>query len=65
MDFHSRHSRELVRCLTRGRHVGWSDFEMTSHHACAIALAMIIIATSNYWYFSFDSSLAVGGSRSI
>jgi hypothetical protein len=27
--------------------------------------AMITIATSNYWYFSFDSSLAVGGSRSI
>jgi hypothetical protein len=26
--------------------------------------AMIAIATS-YWYFSFDSSLAVGGSRSI
>jgi len=26
---------------------------------------MITIATSNYWYFSFDSSLAVGGSRSI
>jgi hypothetical protein len=27
--------------------------------------AMINLATSNYWYFSFDSSLAVGGSRSI
>jgi hypothetical protein len=26
---------------------------------------MTTIATSNYWYFSFDSSLAVGGSRSI
>jgi len=26
---------------------------------------MITIATSNYWYFSFGSSLAVGGSRSI
>jgi len=26
---------------------------------------MINIATSNYWYFSFDSSLAVGGSRAI
>jgi hypothetical protein len=26
---------------------------------------MINIAASNYWYFSFDSSLAVGGSRSI
>jgi len=26
---------------------------------------MITIATSNYWYFSFDGSLAVGGSRSI
>jgi hypothetical protein len=43
----------------------WSDFEMTSNNACAIALAMITIATSNCWYFSFDSSLAVGGSRSI
>jgi hypothetical protein len=28
-------------------------------------LAMITVATSYYWYFSFDSSLAVGGSRSI
>jgi hypothetical protein len=27
--------------------------------------AMITIATSYFWYFSFDSSLAVGGSRSI
>jgi hypothetical protein len=27
--------------------------------------AMITVAASNYWYFSFDSSLAVGGSRSI
>jgi hypothetical protein len=27
--------------------------------------AMITIAASNFWYFSFDSSLAVGGSRSI
>jgi len=27
--------------------------------------AMIMIAASNYWYFSFDSSLAVGGSRAI
>jgi len=26
---------------------------------------MINVAASNYWYFSFDSSLAVGGSRSI
>jgi len=26
---------------------------------------MITIAASNYWYFSFDSSLAVGGSRAI
>jgi hypothetical protein len=27
--------------------------------------AMITIATSYVWYFSYDSSLAVGGSRSI
>jgi hypothetical protein len=26
---------------------------------------MITIATSYFWYFSFDSSLAAGGSRSI
>jgi len=26
---------------------------------------MIIIATGYFWYFSNDSSLAVGGSRSI
>jgi hypothetical protein len=42
-----------------------NDFEMTSHNACAIAPGMITIATSYLWYFSFDSSLAVGGSRSI
>jgi len=27
--------------------------------------AMINFATSYFWYFSYDSSLAVGGSRSI
>jgi len=26
---------------------------------------MISFATSYFWYFSYDSSLAVGGSRSI
>jgi hypothetical protein len=26
---------------------------------------MITVATSYFWYFSYDSSLAVGGSRSI
>jgi len=26
---------------------------------------MITITTSNFWYFSYDSLLAVGGSRSI
>jgi len=26
---------------------------------------MITTATSYFWYFSYDSSLAVGGSRSI
>jgi hypothetical protein len=38
---------------------------MTSHNGCAIEPPMITIATSYFWYFSFDSSLAVGGSRSI
>ena len=42
-----------------------SDYEMTTQDAWAIEPAMINLATSNYWYFSFDSSLAVGGSRSI
>jgi hypothetical protein len=27
--------------------------------------AMITFATSYFWYFSYDSSLAVGGSRAI
>jgi hypothetical protein len=27
--------------------------------------AMITVATSYFWYFSYDSSLAAGGSRSI
>jgi hypothetical protein len=38
---------------------------MTSRNPCAIDRAMINLATSNYWYFSFESSLAAGGSRSI
>jgi hypothetical protein len=38
---------------------------MTRPNACAIDPGMIMIAASNYWYFSYDSSLAVGGSRSI
>jgi RsiW-degrading membrane proteinase PrsW (M82 family) len=38
---------------------------MTRPNSCAIDPAMINVAASNYWYFSFDSSLAVGGSRSI
>jgi hypothetical protein len=38
---------------------------MTRKNACAIDRAMITVATSYYWYFSFDSSLAAGGSRSI
>ena len=31
----------------------------------AIEPAMITVATSYFWYFSYDSSLAAGGSRSI
>jgi hypothetical protein len=27
--------------------------------------SMITVATSYFWYFSYDSSLAAGGSRSI
>jgi hypothetical protein len=38
---------------------------MTSDNGCAIDRAMIAVATSNYWYFSFFGSLAAGGSRSI
>jgi hypothetical protein len=38
---------------------------MTTQNRQAIAPAMINAATSFYWYFSYDSSLAAGGSRSI
>ena len=38
---------------------------MTRPNGWAIEPAMIMIAANNYWYFSYDSSLAVGGSRSI
>jgi hypothetical protein len=34
---------------------------MTTTNAWVIEPAMINVAASNYWYFSFDSSLAVGG----
>jgi hypothetical protein len=38
---------------------------MTRQNPWAIDRAMITVATSNYWYFSFFGSLAAGGSRSI
>jgi hypothetical protein len=38
---------------------------VTRPAGCAIERAMIMIVASNFWYFSYDSSLAVGGSRSI
>lgn len=38
---------------------------VTSRRGYAIEPAMITFAASNFWYFSYDSSLAVGGSRSI
>jgi hypothetical protein len=38
---------------------------MTRPDGCAIEPAMIIIAANSFWYFSYDSSLAVEGSRSI
>jgi hypothetical protein len=42
-----------------------ADEGVTSLNRRVIYPAMIMIAASNYWYFSYDSSLAVGGSRSI
>jgi hypothetical protein len=41
------------------------DYGVTSPDRCAIEPAMIMIAANSYWYFSYDSSLAVGGSCSI
>jgi hypothetical protein len=38
---------------------------MTSQNRQAIGPAMINVATSYFWYFTYDSSLAAGGSRSI
>jgi hypothetical protein len=38
---------------------------MTRTGISAIGLAMITVATSYFWYFSYDSSLAAGGSRAI
>jgi hypothetical protein len=38
---------------------------MTDRAACAKEVAMINFATGYFWYFGYDSSLAVGGSRSI
>jgi hypothetical protein len=38
---------------------------MTGQNRAAIAAAMINAATSYFWYFSHDSSLAAEGSRSI
>jgi hypothetical protein len=48
------------RLARRLAHLG-----MTSRTACAMRDPMITVATSYFWYFSYDSSLAVGGSRSI
>jgi hypothetical protein len=38
---------------------------MTSRDLQAMDLIMINFATSYFWYFSYDGSLAAGGSRSI
>jgi hypothetical protein len=38
---------------------------MTRQFPSAIEPDMITVATSYFWYFSYDSSLAAGGSRSI
>ncbi len=57
-----RHGARRAQILTGARA---PIMGMTRPDACAIEPAMINLATSNYWYFSYDSSLAVGGSRSI
>jgi hypothetical protein len=41
------------------------DYGVTKPQCLRYRAAMITIAVSNFWYFSYDSSLAVGGSRSI
>jgi hypothetical protein len=38
---------------------------MTSRKRHAIEPAMITVVTSYFWYFTYGSSLAAGGSRSI
>jgi hypothetical protein len=38
---------------------------LTPGDACAMRAPMINFATSYFWYFSYDSSLAGEGSRSI
>ena len=40
-------------------------YERITFFSAGFEGAMIVMAASNFWYFSFDSSLAVGGSRSI
>jgi hypothetical protein len=42
-----------------------ADYGVTRPDGCVIEPAMITIAANSFWYFSYDSSLAVGGSRSI
>jgi hypothetical protein len=42
-----------------------ADWGVTTLERRAIWPAMITVATSYFWYFSYDSSLAAGGSRSI
>jgi hypothetical protein len=48
-----------------GSAVDPSDFWDDRAEGLRYRAAMITIATSYFWYFSYDSSLAVGGSRSI
>jgi hypothetical protein len=50
---------------TRPGHDDGIEFGVTSPDRRAIDPTMINLATSSFWYFSYDSSLAVGGSRSI
>jgi hypothetical protein len=48
---------------------GWRihppDFLDDNAEGVRYSSAMITVATSYFWYFTYDSSLAVGGSRSI
>jgi hypothetical protein len=47
------------------RRISLPDWQVDKTRYVSYRAAMIAFAASNFWYFGYDSLLAVGGSRAI